>query len=251
MNTLVIVLIAAVALVAAYALYGRWLAKKWGIDPKAQTPAVKYNDGKDYVPTNGWTVFSHQFSSIAGAGPVTGAIQAAAFGWLPVLLWVLIGGAFFGAVTDFGALYASVKNEGKSMGMLIEKYIGKLGRKLFLLFCWLFCLIVIAAFADMVAGTFNAYTVADGVTQLADAAKTNGAAGMVSIMFMVFAVVFGLVQKKLNLSGWKEAVVGVLCIAASFAVGMNCPLVLDKTAWSYITFVYIFFAAVLLSLIHI
>lgn len=135
MNTLVIVLIAAVALVAAYALYGRWLAKKWGIDPKAQTPAVKYNDGKDYVPTNGWTVFSHQFSSIAGAGPVTGAIQAAAFGWLPVLLWVLIGGVFFGAVTDFGALYASVKNEGKSMGMLIEKYIGKLGRKLFLLFC--------------------------------------------------------------------------------------------------------------------
>ena len=245
MNTLVIVLIAAVALVAAYALYGRWLAKKWGIDPKAQTPAVKYNDGKDYVPTNGWTVFSHQFSSIAGAGPVTGAIQAAAFGWLPVLLWVLIGGVFFGAVTDFGALYASVKNEGKSMGMLIEKYIGKLGRKLFLLFCWLFCLIVIAAFADMVAGTFNAYTVTDGVTQLADTAKTNGAAGMVSIMFMVFAVIFGLLQKKLNLSGWKEAVVGILCIAASFAVGMNCPLVLDKTAWSYITFVYIFFAAVL------
>ena len=245
MNTLVIVLIAAVVLVAAYALYGRWLAKTWGIDPKAQTPAVKYNDGKDFVPTNGWTVFSHQFSSIAGAGPVTGAIQAAAFGWLPVLLWVLLGGVFFGAVTDFGALYASVKNDGKSMGMLIEKYIGKLGRKLFLLFCWLFCLIVIAAFADMVAGTFNAYTVVDGVTQLADAAQTNGAAGMVSIMFMVFAVVFGLVQKKLNLSGWKEAVLGILCIVASFAVGMNCPLIFGKVTWSYITFVYIFFAAVL------
>ena len=129
-------------------VYGRWLAKKWGIDPKAETPAVKYNDGKDFVPTNGWTVFSHQFSSIAGAGPVTGAIQAAAFGWLPVLLWILIGGVFFGAVTDFGALYASVKNEGKSMGMIIEKYIGKFGRKIFLLFCWLFTLIVIAAFAD-------------------------------------------------------------------------------------------------------
>ena len=85
MNTLVIVLIAAVVLFAAYVLYGRWLANKWGIDPKAETPAVKFNDGKDYVPTNGWTVFSHQFSSIAGAGPVTGAIQAAAFGWLPVL----------------------------------------------------------------------------------------------------------------------------------------------------------------------
>ncbi len=144
MNTLVIVLIAAVCLFGAYALYGRWLAKTWGIDPAAKTPAVKYNDGQDYVPTNGWTVFCHQFSSIAGAGPVTGAIQAAAFGWLPVLLWVLLGGIFFGAVTDFGALYASVKNDGKTMGMLIEKYIGKLGRKLFLLFCWLFCGIVIA-----------------------------------------------------------------------------------------------------------
>ena len=245
MNTLVIVLIAAVVLVAAYLLYGRWLAKKWGIDPKAQTPAVKYNDGKDYVPTNGWTVFSHQFSSIAGAGPVTGAIQAAAFGWLPVLLWVLLGGVFFGAVTDFGALYASVKNDGKSMGVLIEKYIGKTGRKLFLLFCWLFTLLVIAAFADMVAGTFNAYTVKDGVSVLADAANTNGCAGTISIMFMVFAVVFGLIQKKFNLSGWKEAVVGLLCVVASFAIGMHFPLILSKDAWSYITFVYIFFAAVL------
>ena len=233
MNTLVIVLIAAVVLVAAYAFYGRWLANKWGIDPKAETPAVKINDGKDYVPTNGWTVFSHQFSSIAGAGPVTGAIQAAAFGWLPVLLWILLGGVFFGAVTDFGALYASVKNEGKSMGMLIEKYIGKLGRKLFLLFCWLFTLIVIAAFADMVAGTFNAYTVVDGVSELAETAASNGAAGMVSIMFMVFAVIFGLVQKKFQLTGWKEAVVGIVCIVASFAIGMNCPLIFDMTTWSY------------------
>ena len=245
MNTLVIVLIAAAVLVAAYAFYGRWLANKWGIDPNAETPAVKHNDGKDYVPTNGWTVFSHQFSSIAGAGPVTGAIQAAAFGWLPVLLWILLGGVFFGAVTDFGALYASVKNEGKSMGMLIEKYIGKLGRKLFLLFCWLFTLIVIAAFADMVAGTFNAYTVVDGVSELAETATTNGAAGMVSIMFMIFAVLFGLLQKKFNLTGWKEAVVGIVCIVASFAIGMNCPLVFDKNTWSYITFVYIFFAAVM------
>ena len=246
MNTLVIVLIAAFVLFGAYVFYGRWLANKWGIDPKAKTPAVEFNDGKDFVPTNGWTVFSHQFSSIAGAGPVTGAIQAAAFGWLPVLLWVLIGGVFFGAVTDFGALYASVKNKGKSMGMLIEKYIGKTGRKLFLIFSWIFCCIVVAAFADMVAGTFNAYTVTDaGVTELAAAATTNGAAGMISIMFMVFAVVLGLIQKKFNLTGWKEAVVGIVCIVASFAIGMNCPLIFGKAAWSYITFVYIFFAAVL------
>ena len=242
MNTLVIVLIAAVCLFGAYVLYGRWLANKWGIDPAAKTPAVVHEDGRDYVPTNGWTVFAHQFSSIAGAGPVTGAIQAAAFGWLPVLLWVLLGGIFFGAVTDFGALYASVKNDGKSMGMLIEKYIGKTGRKLFLLFCWLFCGIVIAAFADMVAGTFNAFG-ADGA--MVEAAKTNGAAGMVSIMFMVFAVVFGLLQKKFNFSGWKESVISIVFIVLSFVIGANLPLILGKAAWSYITFVYIFFAAVL------
>ena len=245
MNTLVIVLIAAVVLVCAYTGYGRWLAKTWGVDPNAKTPAVRLEDGKDYVPTNGWTVFAHQFSSIAGAGPVTGAIQAAAFGWLPVLLWVLIGGVFFGAVTDFGALYASVKNDGKSMGLLIEKYIGKTGRKLFLLFCWLFCGIVIAAFADMVAGTFNAFVTTDGVTSLSDAAVTNGSAGMVSIMFMVFAVVFGFIQKKFNFSGWKEAVIGIAFIVLSFVVGMNAPIILGKAGWSYITFVYIFFAAVL------
>ena len=245
MNTLVIVLIAAVCLLGAYTFYGRWLANKWGIDPKAKTPAVVHEDGRDYVPTNGWTVFAHQFSSIAGAGPVTGAIQAAAFGWLPVLLWVLIGGIFFGAVTDFGALYASVKNDGKSMGLLIEKYIGKTGRRLFLIFEWVFCLIVIAAFADMVAGTFNAYTVVDGVKTLSDAAQTNGSAGMVSLMFIVFAVVFGLIQKKFNLTGWKEVVMSIVFIVASFVIGMNCPVIFDKTMWSYITFIYIFFTAVL------
>lgn len=242
MNTLVIVLIAAVCLVAAYALYGRWLAKTWGIDPKAETPAVRHKDGKDYVPTDGWTVFSHQFSSIAGAGPVTGAIQAAAFGWMPVLLWILLGGIFFGAVTDFGALYASVKNEGRSMGLLIEKYIGKLGRKLFLLFCWLFTLLVIAAFADMVAGTFNAYT-EPGV--LAEAAQVNGAAGTISLLFIVFAMVFGLLQKKFAFTGWKEGAVGLVCTVAALALGMAMPLIAGKEAWVYITFIYIFFAAVL------
>ena len=201
MNTLVIVLIAAVCLLGGYTLYGRWLAKTWGIDPKAKTPAYTHEDGQDYVPTDGWTVFAHQFSSIAGAGPVTGAIQAAAFGWLPVLLWILVGGIFFGAVTDFGALYASVKNEGKSMGLLIEKYIGRTGRKLFLVFCWLFTLLVIAAFADMVAGTFNAYVVTDGVAELSAAAQVNGAAGTISILFIFLAMLFGVIQKKFHLTG--------------------------------------------------
>ena len=219
MNTLVIVLIAAVCLIAAYALYGRWLAKKWGIDPKAKTPAVLHNDGQDYVPTDGWTVFAHQFSSIAGAGPVTGAIQAAAFGWLPVLLWIILGGIFFGAVTDFGALYASVKNDGKSMGLLIEKYIGKTGRKLFLGFCWLFTLIVMAAFADMVADTFNAYVVTDGVQTLSENATVNGAAGSISLFFILFAAVFGLVQKKMKFTGWKEVVLGLVFTVLAFVCG--------------------------------
>ena len=245
MNTLVIVLVAGVCLAAGYLFYGRWLAKTWGIDPNAKTPAVTKEDGQDYVPTNGWTVFAHQFSSIAGAGPVTGAIQAAVFGWVPVFLWIVLGGIFFGAVTDFGALYASVKNEGKSMGLLIEQYIGKTGRKLFLLFCWLFTLIVIAAFADMVAGTFNAYTVVDGVSQLSDAAKTNGAAGSISLLFIVFAVVFGLIQKKFKLTGWKQVVVGLICTVAAFAIGMACPIKATKDTWSYLTFAYIFLAAVL------
>ena len=154
MNGLVIILIGIVALAAGYLLYGGWLAKKWGIDPNAKTPAYTHEDGQDYVPSSRFTVFSHQFSSIAGAGPVTGPILASVFGWVPVLLWLIIGGLFFGAVQDFGALYASVKNEGKSIGMVIEKYIGKTGRRLFMLFCWLFTLLVIAAFTDMVAGTF-------------------------------------------------------------------------------------------------
>ena len=243
MSTLVIVLIAVVVLGAGYVFYGRHIAKKWGIDPKAKTPAVEINDGKDYVPTNGWTVFSHQFSSIAGAGPVTGAIQAAVFGWLPVLLWILIGGVFFGAVTDFGALYASVKNQGKSMGMLIEKYIGKLGRKLFTIFCWLFSLLIIAVFADMVSGTFNAFDATTGA--LSANAATNGSAGMVSIMFMVFAVIFGLIQKKFNFSGFKEFLIGIVFIVASFAIGIKCPITLGKDGWSYVVFAYIFVAAIM------
>ena len=244
MNTLVIVLIAAVCLLAGYVFYGRWLAKKWGIDPKAKTPAYTHEDGEDYVPTDGWTVFAHQFSSIAGAGPVTGAIQAAAFGWLPVLLWILLGGIFFGAVTDFGALYASVKNEGKSMGMLIEQYIGKTGRKLFLLFCWLFTLIVTAAFADMVSGTFNGF-VTDAATGEITKSTVNGAAGSISIMFIAFAVVFGLIQKKMKSTGWKEVVLGLVCMVACFVLGISFPIVATRETWNYVTFAYIFFAAIL------
>ena len=242
MSGILMMIIAIVVLGGAYLLYGRYLQNKWGIDPNAKTPAYEMEDGVDYVPADTNVVFGHQFASIAGAGPVTGAIQAAVFGWLPVLLWILIGGVFFGAVTDFGALYASVKNQGKSMGMLIEKYIGKTVRKLFLLFCWLFSLLIIAVFADMVSGTFTSFDAVTGAPL--PNASINGSAGMISIMFMVFAVLFGLIQKKFNFSGWKEFVVGVIFIVISFAIGIKVPITLGKDGWSYIVFAYIFVAAI-------
>ena len=241
MNGLVIVLIGIVALSAGYLLYGRWLAKKWGIDPKAKTPAYTHEDGQDYVPSSKFTVFSHQFSSIAGAGPVTGPILASVFGWVPVLLWLIIGGLFFGAVQDFGALYASVKNEGKSMGMIIEKYIGKTGRKLFMLFCGLCTLLVIAAFTDMVAGTFNGVGL-----DSAETAYANSAAASISMLFIVVAVIFGVIQKHVGkMNEWVKAVVAIALLVAMFAVGMKLPIYTSKTAWIYIIMAYLFLASVL------
>ena len=241
MNGLVIVLIGIVALGAGYLLYGRWLANKWGLDPKAKTPAYTHEDGEDYVPSSKFTVFAHQFSSIAGAGPVTGPILASVFGWVPVLLWLIFGGLFFGAVQDFGALYASVKNEGKSIGMVIEKYIGRTGRKLFMLFCWLFTLLVIAAFTDMVAGTFNGIDAATG-----DKSYANGAAASISMLFIVVAIIFGLIQKKVGkMKEWIRAVVAIGLLVVMFAIGMFVPLYATKTIWIYIIMAYLFLASVM------
>ena len=249
MNGLVIVLIGIVVLGAGYLFYGRWLAKKWGLDPKAKTPAYTHEDGQDYVPSSKFTVFSHQFSSIAGAGPVTGPILASVFGWVPVLLWLLVGGIFFGAVQDFGALYASVKNEGKSMGMIIEKYIGKTGRKLFMLFCWLFTLLVIAAFTDMVAGTFVGFK-ADAATGETVKVFANASAASISMLFIGVAVIFGLVQKFVQKNGktmneWVKAIVAIVLLVVMFAVGMALPIYASKTAWIYIIMAYLFLASVL------
>ena len=238
MNGLLMIGIAIVVLAGAYLLYGRWLANKWGIDPKAKTPAYKYEDGKDYIPTSKGTVFAHQFSSIAGAGPVTGPIIAAAFGWLPVLLWLLVGGIFFGAVHDFGAMYASVKNEGKSMGFLIEKYIGKTGKKLFSLFAWIFTLLVIAAFSDIVANTFNGFN-ADGSKN-----TPNAAAASISMLFIVVAVLFGLYIKYAKPNGKLQFVIGIVLLIAMLALGIKFPLYFSKNVWLGVIFVYIFVAAI-------
>lgn len=238
MNGLLMIGIAILVLGSAYLLYGRWLANKWGIDPKAKTPAYTHEDGKDYIPTSKGTVFAHQFSSIAGAGPVTGPIIAAAFGWLPVLLWLLVGGIFFGAVHDFGAMYASVKNEGKSMGFLIEKYIGKTGKKLFSLFAWIFTLLVIAAFSDIVANTFNGFNV-DGSKN-----TPNAAAASISMLFIVVAVLFGLYIKYAKPNGKLQFVIGIVLLIAMLAVGIKFPLYFSKNVWLAVIFVYIFVAAI-------
>ena len=238
MNGLLLLGLSALILVVAYLFYGRYLVKTWGIDPKATTPAVAKEDGTDFVPTNKWSVFAHQFSSIAGAGPVTGPVMAMMFGWLPAFLWVIVGGVFFGAVQDFGALYASVKTEGKSMGQIIEKYIGRKGKKLFFLFCWIFTLIVIAAFADMVAGTFN------GIS--ADGAKLapNASAASISILYVFVAMAFGLFLKKVKLEGLPKVILGIALIIAMLALGIMFPVYATKTTWIYVVFVYIFFASV-------
>ena len=243
MNGLVIVLIAIVVLGAGYLFYGRWLANKWGLDPKAKTPAFTHEDGQDYVPSSKLTVFAHQFSSIAGAGPVTGPILASVFGWVPVLLWLLSGGLFFGAVQDFGALYASVKNDGKSMGMIIEKYIGRTGRKLFMLFCWLFTLLVMAAFTDMVAGTF----VGKGVEGATDATNyANSAAASISMLFIVVAIIFGMIQKKVGkMKEWVRAIVAIGLLVVMFVIGMQLPIYATKTTWIYIVMAYLFLASVM------
>lgn len=239
MNGLTIVGFAIVILLCAYHGYGRWLTKTWGIDPNAKTPAFTHRDGQDYEPASKLTVFAHQFSSITGAGPVTGPIIAAMFGWLPALLWILIGGIFFGAVQDFTALYASVKNEGKSMGMLIEKYIGKIGRRLFLLFAWLFTLLVIAAFTDIVANTFNGFRPNGGLN------VPNAAAASISMLYIVVAILFGLFIKYINPSEKLKLALGLVLLFGMLAVGIAYPLYFDKTSWIFIVMAYLFMASVM------
>lgn len=243
MNGILMMIIAIVVLGGAYLLYGRYLQNKWGIDPNAKTPAYELEDGVDYVPADTNVVFGHQFASIAGAGPINGPIQAAIFGWVPVLLWILIGGVFFGAVQDFAAMYASVKNKGRTIGYIIEEYIGKLGKKLFLLFCWLFCILVIAAFADVVAGTFNGFAVDDaGVVTSTIAA--NGAVATTSILFIFEAVALGFILKYAKLNKWVNTGIAIVMLVAAIAIGLNFPIYLSRSTWHLIVFAYILIACV-------
>ena len=170
MNALVILIVAIVVLVAGYIFYGGWLARQWGVKPDRPTPAHELEDGKDYVPAPPYVVLGHHFSSIAGAGPINGPIQAAIFGWVPVLLWVLIGGIFFGAMHDFGALFASIRHKGQTLATVIAHNIDDTAKKLFCIFAYLTLILVVAAFASIVASTFAVAPV-----PLDDAAKAAAA----------------------------------------------------------------------------
>ena len=242
MSGILMMVIAIVVLGGAYLLYGRYLEKKWGIDPNAKTPAYEMEDGVDYVPADTNVVFGHQFASIAGAGPINGPIQAALFGWLPVMLWILIGGVFFGAVQDFASMYASVKNKGRTIGYIIEEYIGKLGKKLFLLFCWLFCILVVAAFADVVAGTFNGFTANEAGELMKVTA--NGAVATTSMLFIIEAVALGMLLKYGKLPKWLNTVIAVAMLVVAVAVGLKFPIFLSRGVWHIIIFLYIMVACV-------
>jgi carbon starvation protein len=238
MNGLVLLIISIVVLVGAYLLYGRYLARTWGIDPSKKTPAQELEDGVEYVPTSPAVVFGHEFASIAGAGPITGPIIAAMFGWLPVMIWLLLGTVFFGAVHDFAALYTSVKNKGKSIGYVIEIYVGKTGKRLFLVFVWLFSILIAAAFSDIVAGTFAGFN-AQGLYN-----RTNASVATASSLFIVAAIGLGLLIRKRKASDLASGIIAVDLLILCIVLGIFFPIFLAQSIWLYLIFAYIFIASI-------
>ena len=244
MNAAVLLIISIAILVVGYIFYGGWLSKKWGVDPNKVTPAHTMEDGVDYVPAKAPVLMGHHFSSIAGAGPINGPIQAAVFGWVPVALWVLIGGIFFGGVHDFGALFASVRNKGKSIGTVIEDSIGIKAKRLFLIFAYLTLLLVVAAFASIVANTFKATFLENGAVDIA-ASSANASTAMISIFFIVLAIFFGFFVYRRNAPLGVSTIIGVALIAVAMVVGLKWhPLYLSYETWMIICGIYILVASV-------
>lgn len=228
MQAIFLVLISVIVFLVAYATYGAFLVKKWGIDTSRKTPAHTLNDGVDYLPAKAPVLLGHHFSSIAGAGPIVGPIGAAIFGWLPVFLWIIIGSIFFGGVHDMGALFASVRHDGKSLGEVIGVHIGDLGKKLFSVFSWLTLLLVVAAFTNIVAGTF---------VSVPEAATA-------SILFIALAVGFGILVYRKGVSLTVGSVIGVILLVACIWLGNKFPIMLSKEIWMIILLGYIFVASV-------
>ena len=245
MNSLVLLLICVAILVIGYIFYGGWLCKQWGVgEGNKETPAHTMEDGVDYVPAKAPVLMGHHFSSIAGAGPITGPIGAAMFGWLPVTLWILVGGIFFGGVHDFGALFASVRNKGQSIGEIISANMSKRAKQLFIIFSYLTLILVVAAFASIVASTFGAVYDESGAVDMVKSA-TPATVAMISILFILIAIVFGFCVYRRNMPMGIASVVGVLAIVVIMAVGMNFhPLYLSTKTWMWIVGLYIAIASV-------
>ncbi len=239
MNSLVLLLICVGVILCGYIFYGGWLCKQWGVgDTDEETPAHTMEDGVDYVPAKAPVLMGHHFSSIAGAGPITGPINAAMFGWLPVTLWILIGGIFFGGVHDFGALFASVRNKGQSIGEIIASNVSRRAKKLFIIFAYLTLLLVVAAFASIVAGTFGGAT-------LEETTDANATVAMVSILFILVAIIFGVCVYRRNTNMVLSSIIGVAAIVVVMAVGMNFhPIYLTSNKWMIIVGIYIAIASV-------
>lgn len=245
MNSLLLLIICIAILVVGYICYGGWLCKQWGVgDSKKPTPAHEMEDGVDYVPAKAPVLMGHHFSSIAGAGPITGPIGAAMFGWVPVVLWILIGGIFFGGVHDFGALFASIRHKGQSIGEIISTNMSKRAKMLFTIFAYLTLILVVAAFASIVATTFGAVVDDAGVIDMA-ASATNASVAMVSLLFIVIAIVFGFMVYRRNASMAVSTILGVVAIALCMVIGMNFhPIYLTTNTWMVIVGIYIAIASV-------
>ncbi len=245
MNALFIVLAAIVLLLAGYRFYGRWLSRQWGIDPARKTPAQTREDGMDYVPARSVVLMGHHFSSIAGAGPINGPIMASVFGWVPVFLWCVIGGIFAGGLQDYGALFASVRNDGKSLGEIISKSMGKRAKLLFILFALLVTILVVASFVNVVAGTF--YTGPDGGTAFGFVVSPGGnqTTALISVLFIFLAVVFGLLTHRFHMRTLWATLLGLSGIAGIIALGLNVGFAMGRTGWIVFTGAYITVASVL------
>ena len=241
MNAMFLLLGGLVVLILGYVFYGGWLAKQWGIDPKRPTPAQELEDGIDYVPSKPYVLLGHHFSSIAGAGPINGPIQAAVFGWVPVLLWVLIGGIFFGAVHDFGALFASLRHKGQSIAAVIAENIDNTAKRIFCIFAYLTLLLVVAAFASIVANTF-----AVGLANATDASNlANQRTAMISMLFIVAAVIYGILTRGRNIPAVANICIAIAIIVVLVILGYMFPLIsLDYTTWMILLGVYIMVAAI-------
>ncbi len=228
MSAAVLLVVALIFFIGGYAVYGRYVARRIGIRPDRPTPAHTMRDGIDYVPARPQILLGHHFSSIAGAAPIIGPITAAVFGWLPVYLWIVLGGVFMGMVHDFAALVASVRHQGRSIGEVIDRRLGRGAKTIFLSFAWATLVLVIAVFTNAVALTFNKVP----------------EAGTASSLLIILAVLFGLAVYRLHVPLWPAALVGIALIAGTLIVGHYLPLRLSVTGWKLLLLGYVFIASV-------